>query len=136
MIQPQELRIGNLLYKFGIDYNNDFPIIDRNDREIITVDLEVLENIENFNGTTGFMYFEEISLTEEILLKFRYKKIRDNEFLFDNHFIIFIKESEIDFYLYNSEGNDFFVREIQFAHELQNLHYSIRKEELKFEDIS
>ena len=136
MIQPQELRIGNLLYKFGIDYNNDFPIIDRNDREIITVDLEVLENIENFNGTTDFMYFEEISLTEEILLKFRYKKIRDNEFLFDNHFIIFIKESEIDFCLFNSEGNDFFVCEIQFAHELQNLHYSIRKEELKFEDIS
>ena len=136
MIQPQELRIGNLLYKFGIDYNNDFPIIDRNDREIITVDLEVLENIENFNGTTDFMYFEEISLTEEILLKFRYKKIRDNEFLFDNNFIIFIKESEIDFCLFNSEGNDFFVCEIQFAHELQNLHFSIRKEELKFEDIS
>ena len=132
MIQPQELRIGNLLYKFGIDYNNDFPIIDRNDREIITVDLEVLENIENFNGTTDFMYFEEISLTEEILLKFRYKKIRDNEFLFDNHFIIFIKESEIDFYLYNSEGNDFFVCEIQFAHELQNLHYSIKKEKITF----
>lgn len=132
MIQPQEIRIGNLLYKFGIDYNNDFPSIDRNDIEIITVDFEVLENIENFNGTTDFMYFEPIPLTEEILLKFRYKKIRDNEFLFDNHFIIFIKESKIDFYLFNSEGNDFFVCEIQFAHELQNLHYSIKKEELTF----
>ena len=118
MIQPQEIRIGNY-----IDYNG----------EIMKLDGSLLccyiQNELEFP-------LNPIPLTEEILLKFGYKKIRDNEFLFDNHFIIFIKESEIDFCLYNSEGNDFFVCEIQFAHELQNLHFSIRKEELKFEDIS
>ena len=118
MIQPQEIRIGNY-----IDYNG----------EIMKLDGSLLccyiQNELEFP-------INPIPLTEEILLKFRYKKIRDNEFLFDNHFIIFIKGSKIDFCLFNSEGNDFFVCEIQFAHELQNLHYSIRKEELKFEDIS
>ena len=118
MIQPQEIRIGNY-----IDYNG----------EIMKLDGSLLccyiQNELEFP-------INPIPLTEEILLKFRYKKIRDNEFLFDNHFIIFIKGSKIDFYLFNSEGNDFFVCEIQFAHELQNLHYSIRKEELKFKDIS
>ena len=126
MIQPQEIRIGNLLnhYELGIV-------------EVIGVGKDYIHVI--YNGETHYeniRSFSAIPLTEEILLKFRYKKIRDNEFLFDNHFIIFIKESKIDFCLFNSEGNDFFVCEIQFAHELQNLHYSIRKEELKFEDIS
>ena len=128
MIQLQELRIGNY-----VEYRIQDELDDRKEwwelSIIDSTDLQILE-IGIYDD------YRAIPLTEEILLKFRYKKIRDNEFLFDNHFIIFIKESEIDFCLFNSEGNDFFVCEIQFAHELQNLHYSIRKEELKFKDIS
>lgn len=114
MIEPKDLRIGN--YYQGASRGNI---------EIVT--WQTLRDLSE-----GKLNLLPIPLTEEILLKFRYKKIRDNEFLFDNHFIIFIKESEIDFYLYNSEGNDFFVCEIQFAHELQNLHYSIKKEKITF----
>ena len=128
MIQLQELRIGNY-----VEYRIQDELDDRKEwwelSIIDSTDLQILE-IGIYDD------YRAIPLTEEILLKFRYKKIRDNEFLFDNHFIIFIKESEIDFCLFNSEGNDFFVCEIQFAHELQNLHYSIKKEDLKFEDIS
>ena len=124
MIQPQELRIGN--YVFDID----------GDVLQIGQILDIGVKFKNTSLSSRYEKIKPIPLTEEILLKFRYKKIRDNEFLFDNHFIIFIKESKIDFCLFNSEGNDFFVCEIQFAHELQNLHYSIRKEELKFKDIS
>ena len=122
MIQPQELRIGNFVFD---GYQNTEKVFE----------LSIFGDLHRVNELSPEA-FNPIPLTEEILLKFRYKKIRDNEFLFDNHFIIFIKESKIDFCLFNSEGNDFFVCEIQFAHELQNLHYSIRKEELKFEDIS
>ena len=118
MIQPQEIRIGN--YYKGASRGN-----------IEIVSWQTLRDLSE-----GKLNLLPIPLTEEILLKFRYKKIRDNEFLFDNHFIIFIKESEIDFCLFNSEGNDFFVCEIQFAHELQNLHFSIRKEELKFKQTT
>ena len=133
MIQLQELRIGNCVRSYS---KNDliFTVKCLNDTfaEIEHVD----KDGTIYNSSVDYENLIPIPLTEEILLKFRYKKIRDNEFLFDNHFIIFIKESEIDFCLYNSEGNDFFVCEIQFAHELQNLHFSIRKEELKFKDIS
>lgn len=120
MIEPKELRIGN--YTFDVD------------GDIMQIG-EILDFGVKFKNTSLASRYEKINpipLTEKILLKFRYKKIRDNEFIFDNHFIIFIKESEIDFCLFNSEGNDFFVCEIQFAHELQNLHYSIKKEELTF----
>ena len=125
MIQPQELRIGNLIERklmSSEDGKNEWWKIEK-------IDINTLVWL---HGNPNDSDYRAIPLTEEILLKFRYKKIRDNEFLFDNHFIIFIKESKIDFCLFNSEGNDFFVCEIQFAHELQNLHYSIRKEELTF----
>lgn len=124
MIEPKDLRIGNY-----VEYRIQDELDDRKEwwelSIIDSTDLQILENGIDDD-------YRSIPLTEEILLKFGYKKIRDNEFLFDNHFIIFIKESEIDFCLFNSEGNDFFVCEIQFAHELQNLHYSIKKEELTF----
>lgn len=141
MIQPQEIRIGNNvntelgiaevvgIYEDVVDVKG-VSVIDNSSENKISI------STRSFDGCVEYGKIQPIPLTEEILLKFRYKKIRDNEFLFDNHFIVFIKESEIDFCLFNSEGNDFFVCEIQFAHELQNLHYSIRKEELKFEDIS
>ena len=118
MIQPQELRIGNFVFD---SHQNTEKVFE----------LSIFCDLHRVNELSPEA-FNPIPLTEEILLNFRYKKIRDNEFLFDNHFIIFIKESKIDFYLFNSEGNDFFVCEIQFAHELQNLHYSIKKEELTF----
>ena len=133
MIQLQELRIGNCVRSYS---KNDliFTVKCLNDTfaEIEHVD----KDGTIYNSSVDYENLIPIPLTEEILLKFRYKKIRDNEFLFDNHFIIFIKESEIDFGLFNSEGNDFFVCEFLFAHELQNLHYSIRKEELKFKQTT
>ena len=133
MIEIREHRIGNCVRSYP---KNDliFTVKCLNDT------FAEIEHIDKdgtiYNSSVDYENLIPIPLTEEILLKFRYKKIRDNEFLFDNHFILFIKESKIDFYLFNSEGNDFFVCEIQFANELQNLHFSIRKEELKFEDIS
>ena len=128
MIQPQELRIGNY-----VEYRIQDELDDRKEWwELSIIDSSDLQILESGIDDD----YRAIPLTEEILLKFGYKKIRDNEFLFDNHFIIFIKESKIDFCLFNSEGNDFFVCEIQFAHELQNLHYSIKKEELQFKQTT
>ena len=133
MIQLQELRIGNCVRSFPkIDLIFTVKCLNETFAEIEHVD----KDGTIYNSSVDYENLIPIPLTEEILLKFGYKKIRDNEFLFDNHFIIFIKESEIDFCLFNSEGNDFFVCEIQFAHELQNLHYSIKKEELHFKQTT
>lgn len=130
-MEIRELRIGNYI---NGSIGNDSELVLCSVTGYDARDEFIFVYNDNNIHYAEFVDFQPIQLTEEILLKFRYKKIRDNEFLFDNHFIIFIKESKIDFCLFNSEGNDFFVCEIQFAHELQNLHYSIKKEELTFKN--
>jgi len=138
MIQANELRIGNFIYKFGIDYIGDNPIVDRDNFEIIKVDIDVLKNIEDFNGTTDFYYTEPIPLTEEILLKYetRFNGIRHRaEIWIQGECFEFIVDKD-KFHLEFTGGEGVsYSKPIYFLHQLQNLYFALTNEELTFNNL-
>jgi len=119
-LKAQEFRIGNYVNSIGIDYIEGNPFPDRNDITIVKVDIEILQNIQNFNNTTEFGLYEPIPLTEEILLKCGFKKRNDCEGYWLNG-ILFYKEIM-------SENQK---TKIKYLHQLQNLYWCLVGEELE-----
>lgn len=119
MIQPQELRIGN--YYLGASRG-----------KIEAVTWQTLRDLHE-----GQLNINPIPITEEWLLKFGYEILRKNEFLFDNYFVAYInEEGKIEMYLFKGIEEDVYLCHIEFVHQLQNLHSSIRKEELQFKQTT
>lgn len=136
-MKAKEFRLGNFIYKFGIDYIGDNPIVDRDNFEIIKVDIDVIKNIEDFNGTTDFYYTEPIPLTEEILLKCGfYYSDDDDEFLEYKVFKSFKFHADYSdkFSCISYRINDT-TNEIKFLHQLQNLYWCLCGEELTFNNL-
>lgn len=124
-MESRELRIGNFIYKFGIDYVGDNPIVDRYDREIIKVDLSVLANIINYDGTTNFYYTEPIPLTEEILLKCGFRKLDKYTFVLNGYFV----HKRNLWFVFNRGRYKVILNSL---HELQNnYYYNNNKQELE-----
>ena len=111
MIQPQLLRIGNY-----IEYNG----------EIIKLDGSLLccyiQNELDYP-------FNEVPLTEEILLKFGFEKKGDFWFV-KSGIKIENRNNGFSYFRYLNEIK------IISVHQLQNLFFSLCGEELNFEDIS
>jgi len=146
-MKANEFRLGNFIYKFGIDYIGDNPIVDRDNFEIIKVDIDVLKNIEDFNGTTDFYYTEPIPLTEEILLKCGFQ-IRDKKYSLNYggesmRFAILENDIRNPFILYFHGRFGFNLNEgrkngdycIEYVNQLQNLYFALTNEELTFNNL-
>jgi hypothetical protein len=123
-IQPNELRIGNLIYIKCVA------------REVMDDEFEIQEcNINNiksiFEGNKDFL-FKPIPLTEEWLLNFGFKVNREtkegnNIWRYnwtEGHFEI---EQIYSFFLNDNNGYD---TEIKYVHQLQNLFFALTMEEL------
>lgn len=126
-----ELRFGNLIYKFGIDYIGENPVVDRNDFEVIKVDLSVLKNILDFDGTTNFYYTEPIPLTEKWLLNLGAKFFDENRFDFDKNRFTFLDLTDNGF-VFTFQSNDI-CEPIKYVHQLQNVYFALTQEELIFD---
>ena len=121
MIQPQEIRIANY-----IEYNG----------EIIKLDGSLLccyiQNELEFP-------LNPIPLTEEILLKFgfKYREFLNDFFIkLDDHNILIAEKEVIWFAIYKCEENQrkYFLTKRYYAHQLQNLFFSLCGEELTFKN--
>lgn len=144
-MEAKELRLGNLVYKIGLDYIHDTPIPDYNDKEIVVVDLEILENILDFNHTTDFELYEPIPLIEEKqLLDFGFNNdYKDGYIGIDicNSDFVLTKPFKMgewqDCFCFQFEtGNVHKFREIKYIHDLQNFFFSLYNEELKFKQTT
>lgn len=130
MIQANELRLGNFIYKIGLDYVMGNPIADYNDKEVVEVDLDVIENVLKFNNTTDYELYEPIPLTEEYLLRFGFEKTMEwtySKKLVGNLKLVYYlgeKGWSIGFKNYSDFSN------LTYIHQLQNLYFALTGEEL------
>lgn len=129
-MEANELRIGNYINKFGIDYECDTPVADRYDVQAVSVTIDVLKDIDNYNGTTDHPYYEEIPITEEWLLRFGFEFDEYDDFDFG---FMSIRKDEDGYFYYNpiSEYYDSMKIILKYVHELQNLYFALTRRELK-----
>ncbi len=108
-MKANELRIGNFIYN------------ERNEIFKVNWITEMIESQSN-----------AIPLTEEWLLKFGFKRRQIKDL------ISYILPSEIEIYQYQSNNYKIFfeysdgVVEIKYVHQLQNLYFALRDEELTY----
>ena len=131
MIQPQELRIGNLL-----DVDGNIIKVGRIDENLIS--WNVAKDTAKFKIWNPFLPISDkrispIPLTEEILLKFGYI---GNEPVFSEKSTIFTLGIHKIWKPFNIFLDEYYRFEIKYVHQLQNLFFSLCGEELKFKDIS
>lgn len=131
MIQPKELRIGNLLN------HSELGIV-----EVIGIGKDYIHVI--YNGETHYeniRSFSTITLTEEILLKFGFNEVEDERWC-DMH----EEFEECNYYYlsmfkiyYNPETDKFeddslshFDVNLKYVHQLQNINFALTGKELTF----
>jgi hypothetical protein len=140
-IQPQELRIGNLLYfKRFPNVPESFEVI-----KVTSISKNGFISFVNSDGEKENYFidcFEPIKITEEILFRFGYeiqKEYNGVSFKRDNFNLW--KGNGWDFFLLsissmNMEGINEFEIEVKFAHQLQNLYFALKGEELQFKQTT
>ncbi len=110
-MRPAELRIGNYVKIHESDKTNSIVTIYKIEEDAIN----------------GWIFYEPIPLTEEWLLKFRFKRVGDSFYL--NGFCVFIDSGNF-FYGLRDEGlMDMYIKHV---HQLQNLYFALAGEELKY----
>ena len=131
MIQPQEFRIGN--YVFDID------------GDILQIG-EILDIGVKFKKTSLSSRYEKIypiQLTEEILLKFGFEKDENEIFHIDlfTHYLELMYSMDCYYPIYiekaqmSSENEQRIgLNNLEFVHQLQNLHFALTCEELTFKN--
>ena len=105
MIDPKELRIGNLLKKGGA---------------VIKVDAQTIVKIDDIGLAAGY---EPVELTEEWLLKMGFRKLDTYSFVNNSIFIYDRKRG----FVYGSINLDLMIESV---HQLQNLYFALTRKEL------
>jgi hypothetical protein len=119
MIQPNELRIGNLIFK-------NHNVVD--ERETIYVSVQDFYWIEKYPDS-----YEGMPLTEEWLLKFGFEKINHiHGYSFWSH-----KKTKISIYDNKTEWMGYYVdNNCKYVHQLQNLFFALTGKELELKKVT
>lgn len=138
MIEPRELRKGNLVY-----FDSEMAI-----GKIVTVATIENEGVRLFNGATHdgrptltavipFSDIQPIVLTEEILIKAGFEKYGNYSFgvkvgVFENELEYRIDDKELAIWGSDgcTEGHNFRAK-TEFLHQLQNLYFDLTRIELE-----
>ena len=136
MIKVNELRIGNFVYN---QFNTQIQI------ESISnfgVNLKVVDLPNEYLKETLLDEIKPIPLTEEWLLRFRFKKRSetnedDDDFVWIYELAVKINNIEISFGKYKDELQTFLwsgdcLYHIKYVHQLQNLYFALTGEEITF----
>lgn len=123
-MKASELRIGNYVHTINPRHN---------DKVLKIESIGDNESVNVFFREYKLSEIEPIPLTEEILLKFGFKKEKTT---YINDYYIFIngvwnikfkREGYCSFITFGC-----FLTDIKYVHELQNLYFALTKEELTF----
>jgi hypothetical protein len=122
MMKANELRLGNKIYEYGIDYDAEGnKFLDKSDCKIIDVTIDVLRKLQD--ESEDYILFQPIALTPEILKRcgFVNRKL-DNFYFFENGNLIIEG--------YESDYNGLYIGRVDYLHQLQNLYFVLKGEEL------
>jgi hypothetical protein len=109
MIKASELRIGNLIHKYG---------------EVLVFSLQSFLNV--YKKQNGFEEYKPIPLTEEWLLKFGFVYLKGHGWVVGDVFSFNINDSfELDWYE---------QAPLKYVHQLQNLYFALTGKELTIKD--
>lgn len=116
MIQANELRIGNYIYKLG---------------NVIQVENETFRNVDAM-----LFPYEPIPITEEWLLKFGFKKDRNNEFWLTVAVTwVYIKFTEnLEPFVYYRDNGVPLYNKVNYVHQFQNLYFALKQTELEINE--
>lgn len=128
MIQPEELRVGNIL-KEGVVHTIGYSLGSHG-----YLGCHMLENIYS-SGPSKFYKVGDLNpkkITQQSLEEIGFKKVdltmvRDDIVLDSSARIVY--SDELRGFSYEVVKDKFYVR-VEFFHELQNLHFSLKGEEL------
>ena len=124
MIQPQNLRIGNLIERklmSSEDGKNEWWKIEK-------IDINTLVWLHSNPNDSDYRY---LRLNSEIMSRFGIsKRIDGNYNLFKHSEVEIIIPSDFD--VWKCDGICFSVGNLEYAHQLQNLFFSLCGEELTF----
>ncbi len=134
MIQPQELRIGNYVDVF--DKIDEIKSINENEHGGFC---KFKNNpYQYYLCHNGEALIKPIPLTEEILFKFGFEKIKSDEYP-HKYIINKYMSDEVEIENLNSQncfifshGKKFSSIKIEYVHQLQNLYFSLTGKELVF----
>lgn len=127
-VSVTETRVGNLIFN---DYGEIQPIYGVDEKSILT-------KVEE-NGWSICFKPKGIPITEERLLKIGFikkdkiwsdKSISENLFFKENYFIEFSREGILFCQLHYS-GDAWFLKNIEYIHQLQNLYFALKSSELQ-----
>jgi len=139
-MNANELRIGNWIIEYGIDYVMDNKIIDRDDKQFIIVDCHVIKELQY--ETENSVLYAPIPLTPEILEKCGFEKVDDGISPF---YKLIISKTEVisiedDWSLglnakneKSTQGYATNANICQYLHQLQNLYYALTGQELTYQ---
>jgi len=143
MIQPQELRIGNLVYFKseieGVDNIYYIATIKQiMDNGVYLDGFNPMNKDSTINGFASFKQIIPIPLTQELLLDFGLKKISEDKFNLFNH------PTEVEIVIkcnsysrnFQCDGIIFALNNLDYAHQLQNLYFALKGEELQFKQTT
>lgn len=118
-MKANELRIGNLVFNGSV---------------VIKVWMLAGKNVNGFDSEEEDFPFTPIPLTEECLLKFGFKKDSDNSMVKNDIAIFLDKRFRTNLFLRDNQENKWFSFnfKVKYMHQLQNIHFALTSEELKF----
>lgn len=122
-MKANELRIGNLTFEFN---QNDNEWIESN------VSCWDFEKARLNNNETEFEHRKHIPITEEWLLKFGFEEESDTEG--DIYMVkqpLWIYENERIYYSKSRDDYFFYLKNIFYVHQLQNLYFALTGKELE-----
>jgi len=124
-MKVEELRIGNLLRDKVT--KTELRVIKLTEQDIITyvIDRSMFPLLDGWGA-------EPIPLTEEWKLKFGFEKTEWDNF---NSYRLIIGNNDYAIVLYsdgNCEVGDIITCKIEYVHQLQNLYFALKSEELTF----
>lgn len=128
MIKANELRLDNWVFELGVDYIHEHPVPDHEDKTPVMVDLIVMNNIINHDGTTRMPCYDPIPITPEILEKAGF--VRES-----GAYIIQLDDSGNHLsFVKNDNGfvclSHMLNNVLKYLHQLQNLYFALCGSEL------
>ena len=122
MIQANELRIGNLVFRDELNIENG-----KWDKLTIKINYQDIFNLINGNDMVKTAY-NPIPLTEEWLVKLGFEDDKANGFSKDSIHLEFIEQVGYVFFI-NGDVKGASIT-IEYVHTLQNLYFALRGQEL------
>lgn len=128
MIDPKEIRLGNLIINCGIDYDaGGNKVRDREEDEIITVDIDTIKDCIAYSA-----HYDGIPLTPEWLERCRFAGSGQ----FAQGTVVVEGGGDVNIRVIEDEKCKYYIPfhksvKIEYVHQLQNLYFTLTGEELQ-----